>query len=88
MQELWRLIVKDSWQEMPLPLKYEMDAYYLFPKVKMMDGQPYILWKTPMVGSTLYTQLGTFSKIYGFLNLFYSHQFRYRGGKLLDKSGE
>jgi hypothetical protein len=58
---------------MPLPLKYKIDAYYLFPKVKIMDGQPCVLWKMPMVGSTLHAQLGTFSKIYGFLNPFYSY---------------
>ncbi|KAJ5701393.1 Zinc finger C2H2 [Penicillium malachiteum] len=71
---------------MLLPLKKEMDNYYIFPKVKVIYGQPCILWETPMNGSTLNAQLRTSSKIHSFLNHFFSHQFRYRGGDLLNKS--
>ncbi|KAJ5566713.1 Zinc finger C2H2 [Penicillium hispanicum] len=38
---------------MPLPLKKEMDNYYIFLKVKVIYGQPRILWETPINGSTL-----------------------------------
>ncbi|KAJ5664295.1 hypothetical protein N7507_005026 [Penicillium longicatenatum] len=38
---------------MPLPLKKEMDNYYIFPKVEVIYGQPRILWETPINGSTL-----------------------------------
>jgi hypothetical protein len=72
---------------MPLPLKKEMDNYYVFPKVDVIAGQPRILWETPMNGSTLDAQLRTSSEIHGFLAHFFSRQFRY-GGDLLDKSGE
>lgn len=88
MEDLRRLLVEGGRQEMPLPLKKEMDNYYVFPKVEVICGQPRILWETPMNGSTLDAQLRTFSEIHGFLNHFVSHQFRYGGGDLLDKSGE
>ncbi|KAJ6008513.1 hypothetical protein N7540_012489 [Penicillium herquei] len=87
MQDLRRLLVEDGRQEMLLPLKKEMDNYYVFPKVEVIAGQPHILWETPMNGSTLDAQLRTSSEIHGFLNHFFSHQFRSGGGDLLDKSG-
>ncbi|KAH8431665.1 DUF3435 domain-containing protein [Aspergillus melleus] len=87
MEDLRRLLVEGGRQEMPLPLKKEMDNYYVFPKVDVICGQPRILWETPMNGSTLDAQLRTSSEIHGFLNHFFSHQFRYGGGDLLDKSG-
>lgn len=88
MDDLRRLLVEDGRQEMPLPLKPEMGDYHVFPKIDVLDGQPRILWNTPMNGNTLDTQLRTFSEIHGFLNHFFSHQFRYGGGELLDQSGK
>ena len=88
MEDLRRLLVEGGRQEMPLPLKRETDNYYVFPKVEVICGQPRISWETPMNGSTLDAQLRTSSEIHGFLNHFFSHQFRYGGGDLLDKSGE
>jgi hypothetical protein len=41
-----------------------------------------------MHDSALHSQLATFSEIHGFLNHFFSHQFRYGGGTLLDESGK
>ncbi|KAG0157513.1 hypothetical protein PDIDSM_4698 [Penicillium digitatum] len=87
MEDLRRLLVEGGRQEMPLPLKRETDNYYVFPKVEVICGQPRISWETPMNGSTLDAQLRTSSEIHGFLNHFFSHQFRYGGGDLLDKSG-
>ncbi|KAI2825390.1 hypothetical protein CBS147321_1038 [Aspergillus niger] len=87
MEDLRRLLIEGGRQEMPLPLKKGMDNYYVFPRVQVIDGQPCILWETPMSGSALDAQLRTFSEIHGFLNHFFSHQFRYGGGDLLDKSG-
>ena len=87
MEDLQRLFVEDGWQEMPLPLKRDMDNYYIFPKVDLVCSQPCILWETPMDGHTLNAQLRTFSEIYGFLDYLFSHQFQYGGGDLLDKSG-
>ncbi|KAL4935325.1 hypothetical protein BDV06DRAFT_228932 [Aspergillus oleicola] len=87
MEDLRRLLVEDGRQEMPLPLKQEMDNYYVFPKVDVINGQPRILWKIRMSGETLDGQLRSLSEIHGFLNHFFSHQFRYGGGELLDQSG-
>ncbi|KAJ6163934.1 hypothetical protein N7470_002606 [Penicillium chermesinum] len=87
MEDLRELLVEGGRQEMPLPLKKEMDNYYVFPKVDVTCSPPRILWETPMNGSTLDAQLRTSSEIHGFLNHFFSHQFRYGGGDLLDKSG-
>ena len=88
MEDLRRLLVEDGRQEMPLPLKREMDTYYVFLKVALIDGEPRILWETPMNGSTLDAQLRVISEIHGFLNPLFSHQFRYGGGELLDKNGK
>ena len=87
MEDLQRLFVEDGWQEMPLPLKRDMNNYYVFLKVDLVCSQPCILWEMPMDGHTLDTQLRTFSEIHGFLNHLFSHQFWYGGGDLLDKSG-
>ncbi|THC87454.1 hypothetical protein EYZ11_013100 [Aspergillus tanneri] len=87
MEDLRRLLVEDGRQEMPLPLKSEMDDYYVFPKVDVVGGRPHIFWETSMSGETLDGQLRSLSEIHGFLNPFFSHQFRYGGGELLDQSG-
>ena len=63
MEDLRRLFVEDGRQEMPLPLKRDMDNYYVFPKVDLVCGQPRILWETPMNGHTLDAQLRNFSEI-------------------------
>ena len=62
MEDLRRLFVEDGQQEMPLPLKRDMDNYYVFPKVDLVCGQARILWETPMDGHTLDAQLRTFNE--------------------------
>jgi hypothetical protein len=88
MEDLWRLLIEDGQQEMLIPLKRVMDNYYIFPKVDVIDGKPYILWEIVMNGSTLNAQLRSLSKIHGFLNTLFSHQFHYRTGELLDQSSK
>ncbi|KAE8148498.1 hypothetical protein BDV25DRAFT_168391 [Aspergillus avenaceus] len=87
MEALRKLLVDDGRQEMVLPLKPEMDDYYVFPKVDIVNNKPCILWETRMTGGSLDAQLRTLSEIHGFLNHFFSHQFRYGGGGLLDQNG-
>ncbi|EDN03935.1 predicted protein [Histoplasma mississippiense (nom. inval.)] len=87
MEDVQKLVPAGGCQEMPLPLKWEMDNWYIFCKVDVQDGQVRILCDTPMSASTLDSQLKSVSEIHGFLNTFFSHQFRYGGGKLLDESG-
>ncbi|TPX21020.1 hypothetical protein DIZ76_016920 [Coccidioides immitis] len=74
-------------QELPLPLKPEVRDYYLFCKVDVVDGQVHLQQHTPMTAGALDSQLKTMSEIHGWLNLFYSHQFQYSSGKMLDESG-
>ena len=74
-------------QEMLLPLKREIDSYYVFPKVAVINGQPCILWDTGISGHTLDAQLRLISEILGLLNHFFSYQFRYGGGELLNHTG-
>jgi hypothetical protein len=87
MEDLWHLIMEGGWQQMELPLKREMDNYYIFLKVRVMDGEPHVLWEMPMGINTVPAQLTLLSKIHGFLNGFFTYQFCYGGGKLLDNSG-
>ncbi|EER44432.1 C2H2 finger domain-containing protein [Histoplasma capsulatum H143] len=88
MEDVRKLVPADGCQELPLPLKQEMDNWYIFCKVDVQDGQVRILRDTPMSAGTLDSQLKSMSEIHGFHNTFFSHQFRYGGGKLLDESGE
>jgi hypothetical protein len=86
MENLQWLIIEDRQLQMELPLKREIDNYYVFPKVKAMDGKPSILWETPIGSNTVPAQLTSLSEIHGFLNHFFTHQFHYGGGKLLNNS--
>lgn len=88
MEDVRRLFPDDGCQEMPLPLKHEMMDCYVFCKVDVVDGEARILRDTPMTAWALDSQMKSLSEIHGFLNPFYSHQFRYGGGKLLDESGK
>jgi hypothetical protein len=88
MEQLWKLWVMRGCQEMELPLKRNMDDYYLFCKVEVADGQVQILCDQPLSDGTLYGQLKSCSIIEGFLNPLFSHQFCYGGRKSLDISGE
>ncbi|OJD20581.1 hypothetical protein ACJ73_08084 [Blastomyces percursus] len=84
MDDVRRLLPAAGCQELELPLKQEMDEWYLFPKVVVVGGQVRILRDTPM---TLGSNPKITSEIHGWLNPFYTHQFRHGGGKLLDESG-
>ncbi|KAI1939195.1 hypothetical protein LOZ57_006155 [Ophidiomyces ophidiicola] len=84
MDDVRRLLPQAGCQELELPLKREMDNWHLFPKVVIEKGEARVLRDTPM---TLGSNLKTMSEIHGWLNPFYTHQFRYGGGKLLDESG-
>jgi hypothetical protein len=50
-----------------------MDDYYIFLKVNVINGRPYILWKICMNSSILNMQLRLISKILSLLNYFFSH---------------
>lgn len=63
-----------------------MNNWYIFCKIDVQNEQVHILYNTLMSADTLNSQLKSVSEIYRFLNIFFSHQFHYSEGKLLDKS--
>ncbi|PGH15999.1 hypothetical protein AJ80_05342 [Polytolypa hystricis UAMH7299] len=87
MEDVRRLFPEDGCQEMQLPLKREMDNYYIFCKVGTVGGKVRILRDTPMSSGTLDSQQKSASEIHGLENPLYAHEFRYGGGKMLDESG-
>ncbi|OKL55298.1 hypothetical protein UA08_09463 [Talaromyces atroroseus] len=86
MDDVRRLFVMRNCQELPLPLKEEMDNYYLFCKVDLIDGKPWILRDQPMSDSQYNAAIRAISEIMGLLKWFFFHQFRYGTGKILDKT--
>ncbi|KKZ61495.1 hypothetical protein EMCG_03911 [[Emmonsia] crescens] len=68
MEDVRKLFPADGCQEMKLPLKQEMDNWYIFCKVDTVDGQVRILRDAPMSAGTLDSQLKSVSEIHGFLN--------------------
>ncbi|EED20923.1 C2H2 finger domain protein, putative [Talaromyces stipitatus ATCC 10500] len=87
MDDLRRLFVMRGCQQLELPLKKEMDDYYLFCKVEEIEGEPRIIREEPMSDGAFYAAIKSISFIMGLLNVFFFHQFRYGTGKLLDKTG-
>ncbi|EED24131.1 conserved hypothetical protein [Talaromyces stipitatus ATCC 10500] len=85
--DLRRLFVMHGCQQLELPLKKEMDDYYLFCKVEETDGEPRVIRDQPMTDGVFYGAIKSISFIMGLLNVFFYHQFRYRMKKLLDKTG-
>jgi hypothetical protein len=88
MDDIRRLFIMHSCQQLELPLKGEMDDYYLFCKVEETDGEPRILRDQPMTDGVFYGAIKSISFIIGLLNVFFFHQFRYGTGKILDKTGK
>jgi hypothetical protein len=88
MDDMRRLFVMHGCQQLELPLKGEMDDYFLFCKVEERDGEPRILRDQPMTDGVFYGAIKSISFIMGLLNVFFFHQFRYGTGKLLDKTGK
>lgn len=64
-----------------------MNNWYIFCKIDIQNEQICILYNTLISADMLDSQLKSMSEIHEFLNTFFSHQFHYSGGKLLDKSG-
>ena len=48
MKQLWKLFIENNWQEMLLSLKQEMNDYYIFCKMKMMNEEIWIMWNILM----------------------------------------
>ncbi|KAH8696361.1 putative C2H2 finger domain protein [Talaromyces proteolyticus] len=87
MDELRSLFIRRSFQQLEIPLKNEMDEYYLFCDVKVIKGKPTIIRDQRMSDSTYYSAMRSISEIMGLLNSFFFHQFRYGTGEILDSTG-
>ena len=87
MERLRELLVEGGRQQMELPLKPEIEEYYLFCKIEMVDGDVVLQWNQPMNESTLSGRLNSLGLIHGWLHSMFAHRFRYGGGKMLNESG-
>ena len=87
MERLRELLVEGGRQQMQLPLKPEIEEYYLFCKTEMVDGDVVLQWNQPMNESTLSGRLNSLGLIHGWLHSMFAHRFRYGGGKMLNESG-
>ena len=71
---------------MPLPLKPEVEEYYIFYKTKVVNGHPVLLWDQPMLSGTMSARLKNLGEIHGWLQSMFAHRMRYGGGKMLNNS--
>jgi hypothetical protein len=86
MGKLRSLFVEGGRQQMPLPLKPEVEEYYIFCKTEVVNGQPVLLWDQPMLSGTMSARLRNLGEIHGWLQSMFAHRMRYGGGKMLNSS--
>jgi hypothetical protein len=86
MEKLRSLFVEGGRQQMPLPLKPEVEEYYIFCKTEVVNGQPVLLWDQPMLSGTMSARLRNLGEIHGWLQSMFAHRMRYGGGKMLNSS--
>ena len=75
-------------QQLLLPLDPEKAEYYIFCKAEVINGAPVIHRIQSMGEETMRSMLREFGEIHGWLLPFFSHQFRYGSGKILNECGE
>lgn len=85
--DLRRLWLEDSRQQLPLPLKGEKENHYVFCKVEAVRGSIRVIRDQPISTTVLSNQYRTFGEIAGFPNL-YTHCNRYGGGTILNQSSK
>ncbi|KUL83660.1 hypothetical protein ZTR_11050 [Talaromyces verruculosus] len=68
MDDMRRLFVMRGCQQLELPLKKEMDDYYLFCKVEEVDGEPRIIRDQPMSDGVYYAAIKAISFIMGWVS--------------------
>jgi hypothetical protein len=88
MEELRNLFISRGRQQLEVPIKSEMDEYYIFCKVETVNGKPHIFREQPMSDGSYYAAIKGISEIMGFLNCIFYHQFRYGTGEILDSTGK
>ncbi|KAJ6126308.1 hypothetical protein N7523_001920 [Penicillium sp. IBT 18751x] len=88
MEKLRALLIEGGRQQMPLPIRPEVEEYYIFCRTKIVDGQPEMLWDCPMPAGTMSGRLKSTGEIHGWLHSMFSHRCKYAGGKMLNESDE
>ncbi|KAJ5611981.1 hypothetical protein N7510_005175 [Penicillium lagena] len=88
MEQVRKLLVQSGCQQMPLPLRPEVEEHYVFCRVHAVLGTPGIQWESPMSVGTMSDRLKSLGEIHGWLHSMFSHRFRYAGGKMLNESDE
>jgi hypothetical protein len=88
METLRGLSIEGGRQQMPLPIRPEVEEYYIFCRTEIVNGEPETLWDRPMPAGTMSGRLKTTGEIHGWLHSMFSHRFRYAGGKMLNESDE
>lgn len=86
MERLRSLFVQGDRQQMPLPLKPEVEEYYIFCKTEVVNGRPVLRWDQPMAEATMSARLRNLGEIHGWLHSMFAHRMRYGGGKMLNNS--
>ncbi|CAG8901459.1 unnamed protein product [Penicillium egyptiacum] len=85
-ERLRSLFVQGGRQQMPLPLKPEVEHYYIFCKTEVVDGHPVLRWDQHINGPTMAARLRNLGEIHGLLQSMFAHRMRYGGGKMLNNS--
>lgn len=86
MDQLRKLLVQDGRQQLELPLKPEMQDYFVFCKTEVINGEVTVQWEVPMDQSTMSKRLSVLGEIHGWLHSMFAHRMRYGGGKMLNAS--
>jgi hypothetical protein len=86
MERLRKLFVQGGRQQMELPLKREVEGYYVFCKTDVINGRPVLQWNQPMTDGAMSGRLRNLGEIHGLLQSMFAHRFRYGGGKMLNES--
>ncbi|CAG8146657.1 unnamed protein product [Penicillium nalgiovense] len=86
MERLRKLFVEGGRQQMELPLKCEVEDYYVFCKTEVVNGRAVLQWNQPMTEGAMSGRLRNLGEIHGFLQSMFAHRFRYGGGKMLNES--
>ncbi|KAJ6020334.1 hypothetical protein N7499_003607 [Penicillium canescens] len=67
MERLRKLFVEGGRQQMELPLKREVENYYVFCKTDVVNGRAVLQWNQPMTESAMSGRLRNLGEIHGFL---------------------
>lgn len=86
MERLRKLFVQGGRQQMELPLKREVEGYYVFCKTEVINGRAVLQWNQPMTDGAMSGRLRNLGEIHGLLQSMFAHRFRYGGGKMLNES--